>query len=116
SAAGGFGILVSGLEGMARQTGTTLFTLLLASFGALLSRHGAGAEVAVGSPVANRRRPELEGLVGCLINTLVLRLRLAGDPSWLETTRRAREVLLAALAHQDFHSRSWSSACSRSAI
>ncbi|HEX4954585.1 MAG TPA: AMP-binding protein, partial [Thermoanaerobaculia bacterium] len=55
----------------------------------------------VGSPVANRRRGETEGLIGLFINTLALRTRLDGDPSFTELLARVRETALAAFAHQD---------------
>ncbi|HVR10301.1 MAG TPA: amino acid adenylation domain-containing protein, partial [Thermoanaerobaculia bacterium] len=89
------------LETLARRSGTTLFMVLLAAFQALLSRYSGQRLVSVGTPVAGRRRIELEGLVGLFVNTLVLRGDLAGDPGFQPLLERVRETVLEADAHQD---------------
>ncbi len=89
------------LADLARTAGTTLYMALLAAVAALLSRHTGGEDVAVGSPIANRNRAEIEGLIGFFVNTLVQRLDCAGEPPFRELLGRARETVLAAFAHQD---------------
>ena len=74
---------------------------LLAVFQVLLYRYSGQEEVVVGSPIANRNRPELESLIGFFVNTLVLRGDLSGSPSFKELLARVREVCLGAYAHQD---------------
>jgi amino acid adenylation domain-containing protein len=93
--------LVADLRGLARQEGATLFMALLAAFQALLHRYTGQNDVAVGTPIAGRTRPEAEGLIGFFVNTLVLRGDLAGDPGFRELLRRARHEVLGAMAHQD---------------
>ncbi|NJN99434.1 MAG: non-ribosomal peptide synthetase, partial [Anaerolineales bacterium] len=61
---------------LARREGVTLFMVLLGSFAALLSRFFGSGGVVVGSPIANRNRTEIEGLIGFFVNTLVLRTDL----------------------------------------
>jgi non-ribosomal peptide synthetase component F len=78
------------LETAAPRLGVTPFMLLLAGFGALLSRYGGQSEVVVGSPIANRGRAELEPLIGFFVNTLALRVDLAGDPAFSALAGRVR--------------------------
>src|SRR5262249_42929956 len=82
------------------REGATLYMTLLAAFQALLHRYSGQDDIAVGSPVAGRDRPELEGLIGLFVNTLVLRGDLSGDPSFLELLRRARRTAIDSYAHQ----------------
>ncbi|HKS08544.1 MAG TPA: amino acid adenylation domain-containing protein [Pyrinomonadaceae bacterium] len=89
------------LKALSRGEGATLFMMLLAAFQTLLSRYAAQHDVAVGVPLANRRRREIEGLIGFFANTLVMRTDLTGDPTFRELLGRVREVALGAYAHQD---------------
>ncbi len=89
------------LRELARREGVTLFMLLLAAFQALLARCGGRRDVSVGTPVVNRNRVELEGLVGLFQNTLVLRTDLSGGPTFRELLARVRETTLQAHAHQE---------------
>ena len=95
------GELVRTLESLGRSGGATLFMTLFASWSALLSRLAGRDDVAVGTAVAGRNRPEIEGLIGFFVNTLVLRLSCAGGPSFGELISRARQAALDAFAHQD---------------
>ncbi|HEY7817324.1 MAG TPA: condensation domain-containing protein, partial [Vicinamibacteria bacterium] len=79
----------------------TLFMVLLAAFQTLLSRYTGQADVAVGTPIANRTRSETESLIGFFVNTLVLRTDLSGNPSFRELLQRVRSVCIDAYAHQD---------------
>ncbi|MBE9178016.1 amino acid adenylation domain-containing protein [Oculatella sp. LEGE 06141] len=93
--------LLDALEALSQQTGVTLFMTLLAAFQTLLHRYTGQTDIAIGSPIANRHRSELEGLIGFLVNSLVLRTNLEGDPTFHELLNRVRDVTLAAYAHQD---------------
>ena len=88
------------LKALSQQEGVTLFMTLLAVFQILLYRYTGQEDVIVGSPIANRNRVEVEGLIGFFVNTLVLRTELSGDPSFRELLGRVREVALGAYAHQ----------------
>src|SRR5439155_14478214 len=66
----------------------TPFMTLLAAFQVLLYRYTGKEDVVVGSPIANRRRPEIEGLIGFFVNTLVLRTDLSENPSFSEFLMR----------------------------
>jgi len=86
---------------VARQERVTTFMMFLAAFQVLLSKYVGRGDVVVGTTIANRRRPELEGLIGLFVNTLALRLDVSDNPSFREALRRVREVTLGAYAHQD---------------
>ena len=89
------------LDALSRRLGATPFMILLAGFSTLLRRYGSQDDVVVGTPIANRERAELEGVIGFFANTLALRVELSGDPSLGDLVRRVREVALGAYAHQD---------------
>ncbi len=89
------------LEGMARTHGATPFVILFAAFALLLHRLGAPEDMVIGTPAANRTRPDLEPLIGLFINTLPLRVDLSGDPTFTELVNRVREVALDAFELQD---------------
>jgi acyl-CoA synthetase (AMP-forming)/AMP-acid ligase II len=83
------------------REGGTLFMALVAAFKMLLHRYLGQEDLRVTTLVANRNRPGTEGLIGPLVNTVILRTSLAGDPSPQEVMRRVRATTLAAFAHQD---------------
>nr|BDT35424.1 non-ribosomal peptide synthetase [Myxococcus sp. MH1] len=93
--------LLESLVRLSRKEGTTLFMTLLAGFQLLLSRYSGQDDISVGTAIANRHRAELEGLIGFFVNSLVMRTRLSGEPTFRELLRRVREVSLGAYAHQD---------------
>ncbi|MEH2243500.1 non-ribosomal peptide synthetase [Nostoc sp.] len=93
--------LTQALEALSYQEGVTLFMILLAVFQTLLYRYTQQEDITVGSPIANRNRSELEGLIGFFVNSLVLRTDFSGNPTFRELLNRVREVTLGAYAHQD---------------
>jgi Condensation domain len=93
--------LGAGLRRLARRRGATLFMTLLAAFQVALGRAAGRRDVVVGTDVAGRVRPELEGLIGFFVNQLVLRTELTGEGTFGELLGRVREVCLGAYQHQD---------------
>jgi non-ribosomal peptide synthetase component F len=73
----------------------------MAAFQVLLSRYSGQEDIAVGTPVAGRTHPELEGLIGVFVNTLVVRGNLSGNPGFRELLRRIRRTTIEAYTHQD---------------
>lgn len=93
--------LSASLMGFAGARGVTVFTVLVASLKALLFRYSGHRDIRVGTPVANRHRIETERLIGFLVNTVVLRTDLGGEPSFDEVVSRVNRVIRSALMHQD---------------
>lgn len=93
--------LSEALKALSRQEGVTLFMTLLAAFQVLLARYTGQEDILVGSPIANRTRAEIKGLIGFFVNRLVLRTDLSGNPSFRELLQRVREVCLEAYVHPD---------------
>ncbi|MFB2896611.1 amino acid adenylation domain-containing protein, partial [Aerosakkonemataceae cyanobacterium BLCC-F50] len=93
--------LTQKLTQLSQQQGVTLFMTLLASFDILLYRYTGQSDILVGTPIANRNRSEIEGLIGFFVNTLVLRTDLSGNPSFNELLIRVREIAYEAYSHQD---------------
>jgi hypothetical protein len=93
--------VTAGLKALGRSSGATLFMVLLAGFKSLLYRYTGQAEIVVGTNIANRNHGQLEALIGCFVNNLVLRTDLSGNPPFREALARVREVTLAAYANQD---------------
>ena len=95
------GPLVLNLRRLGRGEGATPFMTLLAGFQALLHRYTGQEDIAVGTPIAGRARPEFAAMIGLFVNTLVLRTDLAGGPDFRELLGRVRRTAMEAYAHQD---------------
>ncbi|WP_207309469.1 non-ribosomal peptide synthetase [Streptomyces kasugaensis] len=93
--------LTAALKDFSRRHGSTLFMTLLTGWALVLSRLSGQSDVVIGTPIANRRRAELEDLIGFFVNTLALRIDLSGTPTVAELLKRVRGVSLAAMEHQD---------------
>ncbi len=93
--------LLEGLTRLARESGTTLYMVLLAAYQVLLGRYARQDDFAVGSPAGGRPRRELEGSIGMFVNVLAMRADLSGDPGFLELLERVRRTTTEAYEHQE---------------
>ncbi|MEW6737530.1 MAG: amino acid adenylation domain-containing protein, partial [Acidobacteriota bacterium] len=93
--------LTRGLKELSRQANVTMFMTLLSTLDVLLYRYTNQTSISVGTPIANRNRTEIEGLIGFFVNTLVMRVELSGKLSFAQLLERVREVALGAYTHQD---------------
>ncbi|QEU77651.1 non-ribosomal peptide synthetase [Streptomyces subrutilus] len=89
------------VDALARTTGTSMFMVLQAALSALLTAHGAGTDLPIATMVAGRSDERLAPLVGCFLNTVVLRTDTGGDPTFEELLTRVRETTLNALDRQE---------------
>ncbi|RMS22690.1 Pyoverdine sidechain peptide synthetase II, D-Asp-L-Thr component, partial [Pseudomonas coronafaciens pv. garcae] len=89
------------LKAQARNSGQTLFMLMLAALSVVLSRFSGQADIRIGAPNAGRTRSELEGLIGFFINTQVLRCQIDERLSYLDLLAQIRDTSFGAQAHQD---------------
>jgi amino acid adenylation domain-containing protein len=89
------------LRDFSRRQGFTLFMTMLAGFYTLLYRYTGQEDILLGTTNANRRMREIEGMVGMVVNSLVLRGDLAGDPTFSELLARVREMTIEAQVYQD---------------
>lgn len=89
------------LRGLAKRTGATQFMVLLAALQILLHRHSGQEDVLIGSPVANRMDRRFGNTIGCLINNVVLRGELGGDPTFSDFVQQVRSKVLSAHDHSE---------------
>jgi hypothetical protein len=89
------------LRALSRRHGVTIFMTLMAVFLSVLHQRTGQDDIVVGSAVADRDRPQLEDIIGFLVNMLVFRTDLSGNPSFPELLRRVRETTLGAYTHKD---------------
>jgi amino acid adenylation domain-containing protein len=95
------GELFQSLLALCKREGVTLHILILAALFVVLHRYSGQDDIAVGCPIAGRGRKELEPLIGFLVNTLVLRVNLSGDPRFLDLLADVRRTSFKAYESQD---------------
>lgn len=88
------------LRALSQREGVTLFMTLLAAFKSLFHRYTGQRDLVIGTRVAGRSRVETEGLIGCFVNPVVLRTRVAGTPTFREFLKQVSDATLEAFAHQ----------------
>ncbi|HEX2296773.1 MAG TPA: amino acid adenylation domain-containing protein [Actinomycetota bacterium] len=93
--------VVAALDDLAQGSGATRFMALTAALAAVLHRYASQTDVLLATPVAGRRRSEVEGLIGFFVNTLVLRTDCSGNPAFRALVDRVRRTAVDAYAHQD---------------
>ncbi len=93
--------LIQPLRNLSLQARCSLYTTLLAGMSALLHRYTGQTDIILGGLSACRRTPESEGLLGCFMNPIPLRVDLSGNPTFRDLLARAREVVLGGLDHEE---------------
>ncbi|RKG56672.1 hypothetical protein D7V80_40480, partial [Corallococcus sp. CA054B] len=93
--------LTERLKRLSVETDTTLYMVLLAAWAVVLQRYSGQEDICVGAPVANRSHVQTEGLIGLFVNTLVMRVDVAGNPRFRDLLARVRKTAVEAYAHQE---------------
>ena len=93
--------IADGIESLSATFKASPFMVMLAALDALLFRYSGATDISVGTPIANRNWLESEHLIGALVNTLVMRVRVDGEQSFAQLLDEARQVALDAYANQD---------------
>ena len=93
--------LYAAVRDTARRLGATVYMVLLAGVAAVLHRHTGQSDLAIGSPLGTREQADLEGIIGPILNPIVLRFDLSDDPTFGQLIARAREALLEGHANQE---------------
>ncbi len=93
--------LSESLAALARQERASLFMAIAAAFATILSRLSGQRDIVIGTPIAGRNHYLLENMIGFFINTLAIRVNLAGEPTFRTLLARVREVALDAYERQD---------------
>lgn len=93
--------LTEALKALSRQAGVTLFMAMFAAFSMLLHCYTGQGDILIGTKTAGRMRAEVRGLMGYFLHVLPLRINLADNPTCRELLRRARDVTIGAVAHED---------------
>ena len=93
--------LLDGLKELSRREGVTMFMTLMAAFKTLIYRYTNQHDILISTPIGTRLRPETENLVGYLLNLLIVRTDLSGNPTFRELLKREQEACVGAFAHQE---------------
>ena len=93
--------LTGKLNEMSKKEGVTLFMTILSAFNVLLNKLTGEEDICIGSPIANRNRKEIEGLIGFFVNTLVLRTKIDDKQSFTDLLKAVKTTTLGAYANQD---------------
>lgn len=94
--------LTKALQKVAKETGTTLYMVLLASYSLFLSKLSGQEDLIVGSPIAGRSHPDLEKMIGMFVNTLAVRLSPKGEKTFMDYLQDVKQTALEAFENQDY--------------
>lgn len=93
--------LVAGLTALGRGRGATLFVALLTGWQVLMHRYSGQDDVLVGSPVSNRDDLGFQNVLGCFVNTVVMRTIFEEDPTFAVVMDQVKQTVLSALSNPD---------------
>ncbi len=90
------------LNALAQSEGATIFMIILAVLNLFLSKVSGQEDILVGIPIAGRRHPDLEKIIGMFVNTLALRNYPSGEKTFASFLSEVREMTLKAFENQDY--------------
>ncbi len=93
--------VLDGLKELSRREGVTMFMTLMAAFKTLIYRYTNQHDILISTPIGTRLRPETENLVGYLLNLIIVRTNLSGNPTFRELLKREQDACVGAFTHQE---------------
>ncbi|MBO4255183.1 amino acid adenylation domain-containing protein [Streptomyces griseorubiginosus] len=93
--------LTLALRALSSDNDVSLYATVLTGWSVLLSLLSGQDDIVVGAPTSNRRRGDVEGLIGFFVNTLALRADLSGSPTVRDALKRVNERIRDALKNVD---------------
>nr|WP_251036222.1 non-ribosomal peptide synthetase [Paenibacillus sp. ISL-20] len=94
--------LTDGLNRLAKESGCTLYMVLLSVYGTLLGKYAGQGDISIGTPIAGRNHADVEEMIGMFVNTLVLRVRPEQEKTFEQLLKEVKEMALAAYENQDY--------------
>ncbi|PEY73226.1 non-ribosomal peptide synthetase [Bacillus thuringiensis] len=93
--------IVEALQEMSQRNGSTLYMTLLSAYAVWLNHYSDQEDILIGSPIANRNLSEIEGVIGCFVNTLVMRIKMSRELSFGKLMESVNQIALEAYSHQE---------------
>lgn len=90
------------LKGLAQQSESTLFMVLLSLFNVFISKYSAQEDIIIGSPISGRNHADLQDIIGMFVNTLAMRNYPTHDKTFIDFLKEVRNNALMAYDHQDY--------------
>jgi tyrocidine synthetase III len=93
---------VAELRQLGVKTGTTPFMILYSAFALLVGKYAQQEEVVIGTVTSGRNHPQLEGILGMLVNTLAIRSKVEGEQTFAELLAYVKQLLLESYSHDSY--------------
>lgn len=94
--------LTKRLKKIAKENGTTLYTVLLAALNVLFLKYTGKEDITIGTPTAGRSRPGLERIIGMFVNTVVIRNFPCRKKTFLNFLDEVKDNTIKAIDYEEY--------------